>query len=477
VSPRPQSLAPLQFPAFRLLATGRLITMLGNAVAPIALAFAVLDLTGSARDLGLVVGARSLMNVVFLLVGGVVADRLPRHLVMVVSGVVAALTQTAVAATVLSGTATIGWLMALSAINGTATAFAFPAAAALVPQTVPADLLQQANALNRMGINAAMIAGASLGGILVAAVGPGWGLAVDAMTFFLASVCFYLVRTTAAPRPKATTHPLRDLRDGWREFTSRTWLWSIVLGFMVLNFAHAAVIGVLGPVIADDTIGRRAWGFVLAAETLGMVLGAVVALRLRVNRMLRLGVICMLAEVPLFVAMAWEPRVAVLIPAAMLAGLGVEQFGVAWESTMQRYIPDDVLARVYSYDALGSFLAIPLGQTLAGPAALAWGVDTTVMAAAGVSVVAVAFMLWFRDVRTLPASPSPARSPAVGEGLGAASEGDQRVAEEVRDEVDEEEAEEQHVHDQQHVVPRPGTGGLGQLAVQVNQQEREDQRP
>jgi MFS family permease len=376
--------------------------MLGNAVAPIALAFAVLDLTGSVRDLGLVVGARSLFNVVFLLVGGVVADRLPRQLVMVASGTVAALTQATVATLVLSGTATIGWLMALSAINGTAAAFALPASAALLPQTVPGSVLQQANALNRMGINTAMIGGASLGGILVAAVGPGWGLAVDAATFALASLVFSMVRTTAAPSSKAARSTLwRDLHEGWREFTGRTWLWSVVLGFTVLNCAHAAAIGVLGPVIADETFGRRVWGFVLAAETFGMVVGAVVALRLRVNRLLRLGVICMLGEVPLFIAMAKVPSVAALIPAALVAGIANEQFGIAWESTMQRYIPDHLLSRVYSYDMLGSFVLIPLGFAVVGPVSDVLGTRETLLLAAGLNLAATLAVLASRDVRTL----------------------------------------------------------------------------
>jgi MFS family permease len=331
---------------------------------------------------------------------------------------------------VLTGTATIPVLMALSAINGTATAFAFPASAAITPQTVPSSMLQQANALNRLGINAAMILGASVGGILVAAVGPGWGLAVDAATFALASLIFSLVRITAAPREKTGSNMLRDLAEGWREFTGRTWLWSVVLGFTVLNFAHAAAIGVLGPVIADESFGRRVWGFVLAAETVGMVLGGIVALRMRVNRLLRLGVICMLGEVPLLIAMAEVPGVAVLIPAAIVAGFAVEQFSVAWESTMQRYIPEHLLSRVYSYDMLGSFLAIPLGQVVAGPMAILLGTDTTMLIMAGLGVTGVGFMLLFKQVRTLPASP-PVQAPTPAQ----PSDGDRRVAEEVRDEV------------------------------------------
>ncbi|GIH03271.1 MFS transporter [Rhizocola hellebori] len=379
--------------------------MLGNAVAPIALAFAVLDLTGSARDLGLVVGARSLTNVAFLLVGGVVADRLPRHLVMVTSALTAAFTQGAVAFVVLDGSATVPLLMGLSAINGMVTAFSMPASAALVPQTIPPELIQPANALNRLGINAAMILGASLGGVLVAAFGPGWGLAVDAASFALAALAFSLIRVPRVAPTRQARHPLRDLVEGWREFSSRTWLWTVVLGFTLLNCAHAAALGVLGPVVADETIGRQAWGLVLAAETAGMVLGAVIAIRLRVNRLLRLGVICMLGEIPLVVAMAYQPALAALMPAALIAGIAYEQFGVAWESTMQRYIPGEMLARVYSYDALGSFLAIPLGQTLAGPAALAWGARNTLLIAAAINLAGVLVMLLSRDVRTLPTMP------------------------------------------------------------------------
>ena len=180
-------LAPLRYSAFRYLATGRLVNMLGNGVAPIALAFAVLDLTGSVRDLGLVVGTRSLMTVLFVLFGGVVADRIPRRLVLVGSNVLAALTQAAVATLVLTGTATIPLLLALGAANGIVSALAQPASAAATPQTVPPELIQPANALIRLGINAGMIGGAALGGLLVAAVGPGWGLAVDALTFAIAA--------------------------------------------------------------------------------------------------------------------------------------------------------------------------------------------------------------------------------------------------------------------------------------------------
>src|SRR5689334_13542924 len=253
-------LAPLRHAPFRFLLAGRVVSMTGNAVAPIALAFAVLDLTGSALDLGIVVGGRSITTIVFILIGGVVADRLPRSVVMVASSTLAAASQAAVAALVLTHTATIPLLLALSCVNGLVSAFAFPAVSALVAQTVGEDLRTQANAINRLGANAAMILGASVGGLLVAAFGPGWGLAIDSATFLIAGILFGLVRVadhraTAAPGGNL----LGELREGWTEFVSRPWVWIVVLGFTFFNMAEQGALNVIGPTVADATFGRGVW--------------------------------------------------------------------------------------------------------------------------------------------------------------------------------------------------------------------------
>jgi MFS family permease len=388
--------------------------MLGSAMAPIALAFAVLDLTGSLTALGLVVGARSVMTVVFLLFGGVVADRLPRQLVMVGSSVVAGLTQAGAATLVLTHTASVPWLAALGALNGIAASFSFPAAAALIAQTVPAPILKQANALNRLGVNAAMIVGASVGGLLVAAAGPGWGLAADALSFLVCAGCFALVRVPRTVRQDTGGNTLTELREGWREFIGRTWLWVVVVAFCFINAANAAGVQVLGPGVADHTIGRRLWGLVLAANTAGMVVGALVAMRWRVRRLLLVGMVCMAGEVLVLIPLALVPNVWILVAGGFLAGIGVEQFGIAWETSMQEHVPADRLARVYSYDALGSFLAIPLGEVTAGPVAQAIGTRPALLGAAGVILLAVAAALLSRQVRTLehrpqlePAEPVP----------------------------------------------------------------------
>jgi MFS family permease len=401
-----ETLAPLRLPAFRLLLTGRTIAALGNAFAPIALAFAVLDLTGSARDLGLVVGVRMLVNVLFLLFGGALADRLPKTALMVGASVAAAGTQAAVAALVLTGSATVPLLIALSAVNGMVSALSLPASAAIVPQLVPPAMRQQANALGRMLFNGATVVGAPLGGIVVASVGPGWGIAVDAATFLLSALCFALVRLPApepgtTPVVRARSSIVTDLREGWSAFASRTWLWVVVAGFCVLNAAWSGALFVLGPVIADDTIGRRAWGFVLAAETAGMILGAVVAMRVRRRRLLLFGVVSTAFLALPVLALGLHPHLGLLLAAAVLAGVGIEQFGIAWETTMQEHVPGDKLARVYSYDMVGSFLAIPVGQVAVGPVADAVGVRPTMIGAAALMLLAVAGMLSSRDVRHL----------------------------------------------------------------------------
>jgi predicted MFS family arabinose efflux permease len=414
------ALQPLRHRPFRLLLAGRTVSALGNGFAPIALAFAVLDLTGSATDLGLVVGTRTLVNVLFLLFGGVLADRLPKPLLMVGSSVAAALTQGTVAALVLTHSATIPLLIGLSAVNGMVGALALPASASILPQTVPADVRQQANALNRLAFNAAAVIGAPVAGVVVAAVGPGWGIAVDAATFLLAAMCFALLRV---PLPAAGPQGHRprlfaDLRTGWSVFRSRTWLWVVVAAFGVINAAWAGGFYVLGPVVADDTIGRRAWGFVLAAQTGGMIAGALVAMRLRLRRLLYFGVFsCLFMALPVF-ALGVRPQLWLLIGGAFVAGVMLEQFGVAWETTMQEHVPADKLARVYSYDMVGSFVAIPVGEMAVGPIAHAIGLTPTLVGAAVLMTLAVLGMLSSRDVRTLRHELPRARPAAVKESVG-----------------------------------------------------------
>jgi MFS family permease len=390
---------PLRQREFRLLFTGQLISLAGTAMAPIALAFAVLDL-GSKSELGFVLAAGWAPQIVFILVGGVWADRLPRNVVMVATDVVSGVAQSAIACLLLLDRAQIWHLIALQVVRGIATSFFFPASFSVVPHTVPAAQLQQANALMRLSQNTTNILGAVVAGALVATVGSGWALAFDAATYFASAVVLSRMRIRGPMAAGANF--LRELAEGWREFASRTWLWTVVVAASIGNLVWVGGQAVLGPVVAKESLGGAAgWGGVVAGEGVGLLVGSILALRWRPARPLFTGVLLLGSTSVFLASLALPASLAVVIVAGAIAGFGLETFNVNWTTTMHEQIPDEVLARVNSYDALGSFVFIPLGLTIAGPAADAFGVSGALWAAAGVSGFAMLSALLSSDVRHL----------------------------------------------------------------------------
>ncbi len=339
--------------------------------------------------------------VLFILVGGIWADRLPRHHVMVVSNVISGVTQAAVAALLFSGHAQIWQIAVLAAVNGASSAFFFPASSGITPQTVPESLLQQANAVLRLGRNGSYIIGGAIAGLVVYATSPATGLAVDAATFLLAAALTAAMRLPSSLHMESSTF-LADLALGWREFASRTWLWVIVLQFGVVNAVQQGSEGVLGPAVSKEHFhGAAGWGLIGAAQALGLVAAGVLLLRLQPRRMLLAATLGYLLATPLVFALAVPVPLPAVLMLAFLAGIGSETFGVLWDTTMQQEIPQDRLSRVYSYDALGSFALIPLGLAAAGPVAEALGTRTTLFAAGFVSLTATLAVLLVRDVRRL----------------------------------------------------------------------------
>lgn len=402
-----QTGGPLRHGAFRWLLAARTVGVLGNAAAPIALAFAVLDLTGSPADLGLVVGARSVANVAVLLFGGVIADRLPRRVVLIGTSLAASITQGVVAALVLTGTAAIWSLIVLSVVNGAVAAMSLPASAAMVAETVPAAALRPANALLRLGLNGGTILGASAGAGVVAVVGPGVGLAVDAASFALAAVCYGWMRLAQTTRPASSGSILSDLRDGWREFSGRRWIWIVVAQFAVLNAAFVGATTVLGPVVADRSFGRASWGLIVAAQAAGLAVGALVALRWRPQRALAIGVGLMAVTAVPVAALGLLPSLPVLLVAFGLGGIALELFSIAWDQSLQTNVPREALSRVYSYDMVGSFIAVPLGETVVGPLAQSFGTTRTLIGCALVVLLASIVAVSTRSVRGVTAGTSP----------------------------------------------------------------------
>lgn len=387
---------------FRLLFLARTASLLGSAIAPVALAFAVLDeLGGSASDLGLVLTAATVPQIVFLLVGGVWADRLPRNLVLVATDLTMFGAQAAVAVLLLTDSAELWHLAVTQAVRGFAQAFFFPASTGLVPQTVSDARLQEANALLRLSQSSLGVLGAAAGGVLVAAFGSAYAIAFDALTFLASALLL-----TGIHLPRDATVPVRnfvrELKEGWDEFWSRTWLWVIVLAAMVNNAVAQGAFAVLGPVVADDALGgAKAWGAILAAFAAGFVVSGLVMLRWRPDRPLVVACAALLLFSPTLALLAVEANVLAIAAAAFFAGFGLEVFGVLWDTAMQQHVPRDRLSRVSAYDYLGSFVAIPIGLSIVGPLADRFGRTETLIGAALVITTTVVLQFLVRDIRTM----------------------------------------------------------------------------
>lgn len=398
---------PLASRNFQLLLGCEVISVLGSGIASVATPFAVLAVHGTASDIGYVSAASMVATMAFLLWGGAVADRLPRHQVIVGADGLSAATLAVFAVLVLTGHAPIWALALLSAVRGAAFGFYMPAAMGLLPQTVPADQLGSANAINRVGVNTAQICGAAAGGLLVALAGPGWGLVANAASFALAAALRAGMRFPALP-PVEPSRTLQQLREGWREFSARRWLWAIVLQFALLTPVTFGVLAVLGPLVSSERLhGASSWGTIMTVFACGSVLSGVVMVRYRFRRTLLSGQLAIPLMAPLLFALAIPLPVPLVAAAAFLAGASAEVFSVGWITTMQQEIPPEALSRVSSYDVLGSMGMAPVGTALAGPLATAYG-TSDVLTAGGLIVIALAIpILCLRDVQRMRRHTAP----------------------------------------------------------------------
>ncbi len=403
------SVAPLRERNFRWFFASRFVNTLGATMASIALAFAVLEVSDSATALGGVLAARTIPTVVFLLGGGVIADRFPRAAVLQVSNVLAGATQAALALLVIAGLAELWMLVVLSAVQGLVSAVSFPAMASLVPQLVPREQLQQANALQSLLRGSLSIVGPTIGALLVVTVGPGWALMVDALTWFAAALLLLPVRIPPRPaRTEDSPSAFAELREGWTFFRQTTWLWAVVVAFCFLNAIHIGAIFTLGPVVAKATFGEQGWGLVLSAESAGLLLMTVVMMRVPLQRPLLYGMLGIATLGVPIIVLGVQPELTVMLVAMFIAGAGTEVFSIGWNLAMQENIDDEMLSRAYSYDALGSFVAMPIGQIAAGPLAEAFGYEE-VLVVAGVAYLAICLLtLLSRSVRDLPRRPTAA---------------------------------------------------------------------
>jgi MFS family permease len=406
----PAVLRPIKMPEalrqrdFRMLLSAQAVSVLGDRIVAVALAFAVLEVGGSVADVGIVLASGTLPLVAALLIGGVVADRASRRKVMLTADLARMVTQGTMAILLLTGSAEVWMLAGLAAGTGAATGFFNPASTGLLPAVVSGDHLQQANGLRMFAISVGEIFGPLTAGILVATSGAGGAIAIDAATFAVSAM--FLVRLRVKEQAAGTTTTfVAELLGGWSAFKARTWVWTFVAAVAVTNLVWGAW-GVLGPITADRSLGgAEAWGIILTAMGVGALAGSVVATRAQPRRpMLMVTLATGVFGLPL-AFLATTASVPALAVAAAVSGGAVMFANAVWESTLQRHVPHASLSRVSAYTWFGSMAFYPLGLALWGPIAAATGFQTALWLAFSLQILTTIALLMTPAIRRLQAPP------------------------------------------------------------------------
>ncbi len=394
-------------PHFYQLFFARTISNFGNGISPVALAFGVLGIAGAdAASLSLVQFSRTLPILLLLFVGGTLADKYGRARVMGMGDMLLSVLIMIIGISFILGWPSIWLLVVVGLLAGLLNGVWYPAFSGMIPIIVPEAKRQGANAALGFGSNIAFMLGTVSGGIVVATLGPGYALAVDAVTFFIAGALVYPLRKLPQPGQVSDGESisfLSELKLGWVEFKSRSWLVAIVMAFAFINAAVEALWAVLGALQAATAYGNgpAVWSLLLGAMSIGFLLGTIVANKMRPKHPLTILMLLMLA-LPLYLAAyATAQPLWIVFCAATAMGIAQDVFYVMWSTVMQQNIPEDKLSRVTSYDTFGSFLIGPLGMLVAGPLALIYGVSSTMLWTAGLSLVAIIGALLVPSVRKL----------------------------------------------------------------------------
>jgi MFS family permease len=392
-------------PAFRTLLIARIISNIGNGLGPIALAFGVLSLEGATpTSLSIVMAAQLGPMVVFMLFGGVLADRYPRALVVGTSDIFLSGFVVANGIMLINGSATVMSLAIIAFISGSLNALWWPAFAGLVPEVVPEEDLQSANSVIGLGANAANIAGTVAGGIIVAGIGAGWAMVTDGVSFLIAGILVFTLRKFGKTRDTTEHTPsvFEDLAHGWKEFSSRSWVVTVVAGYSILVMIFESVLGVVGPVHAEQELGGpKPWSYILAALSVGMMAGVLVSLKVRPKRPLLIALIAQLGVATWIFTIGVTNWIPLVMVSAFFAGIALDFFFVLWQTAMQSNIPRESLSRVSSYDAFGSLVFAPFGLVIAGPITEKIGTEQTLVGMAIIFAVVLAAMLSVASVRNL----------------------------------------------------------------------------
>jgi MFS family permease len=391
-----------RFPGFLPLILSRFISNVGNGLSPIALAYGVLSLEGvTATDLSLVMTARIAPMILFMLLGGVIGDRFKRNRIVGGSDVIGSLIAGISAISFIAGFANVPLLCLMGGLFGILNALWWPAMSGVLPEILPNESLQKGNAVVGLLSNFGFVFGALIGGTVVTLYGSGWALLVDAISFTIAGLLVWNINLPPMPEREKNSM-FHDLKIGWFEFISRSWVVAVVIGFTFMNLCFEATISVLGPLAFNSGgHGPRNWSYNLAVITTGMIAGGIISMKIHFSRPLVLGMVSV-ALVPAWIFfMGFNLPLAIILLGAFIAGVAVEIFSVVWGTSMQTNIPKESYSRVVSYDAFGSYALAPIGIAFAGPVVSWIGISHTLVIAASVALVAALLPLTLKSVREL----------------------------------------------------------------------------
>ncbi|MEN9687310.1 MAG: hypothetical protein RL381_322 [Actinomycetota bacterium] len=390
------------YDGFTSLAISRFVSNVGNGVSPIALAYGVLSLPGATgKDLSIVMAARFVPLLAFMLFGGVIADRFQRNRLVGGSDMLGSFLAATSAVSLILGFSST-WLLALmGGLFGILNAIWWPAMSGVLPEILPKEKLQEGNAVVGLMTNIGYIIGTLGGGILVSTVGAGWGLLIDASSFFIAGVIVWNLPLIGKAKDKSAGI-IHDLKVGWKEFISRSWVIAMVIAFALINMAFESMLSVLGPLnFSDPVSGPKQWSYNLAGLSIGMLLGGIWILKVKIERPLFFAMILIALSAVWDFALAFDLPMAIAVLAAVFSGISLEVFMVTWNTSLQSHVPEESYSRVSSYDTLGSFGIAPLGIVIAGPLAMHFGVDTILIVTGATTLIASIASLMVSSVRNL----------------------------------------------------------------------------
>ncbi|NRQ35268.1 MFS transporter [Nonomuraea sp. NN258] len=393
---------------YRFFMGARLLSLLGDHMFRIALAFAVLEAGHPPAVLGVVVAAELVPKIVLTPLAGTWCDRLDRKLVLVIGDLVAAAITAALVAVLLLGAATVPVLVLLAALLGAATSFFDPAAVGLIAEIVPEPRRREASAALGLASSAAMLVAPAVAGGLVALIGPAPVIAIDAISFALSAALLRRIRSGGRrPSPPSRPSMLDDLREGWREFARQRWLWLLSTQFAAFVFCGLALFTVLGPVVARDRLGgAAAWGLIQAGLGVGYLTGRLASFRFRPARPARAACLLVAATVPANVALAFAGSPVPVLLGQALTGCALAMYATLWTTLVTTRIPQDRLSRVVATDQAVSLTLLPLASVAAVAVADAVGFRAALVGGAVVTVLITALVAGTRAIGAVRDTPS-----------------------------------------------------------------------